>query len=150
VVQRRAAPTLLTPHAGELARLLSRVEGQHCSREQVEAAPLQHARRAADALGATVLLKGAVTIVVPPGAPHHTTVLAQDDGPAWLASAGSGDVLAGLAGTLLAAGLEPALAGAVAAAVHGRAGALASAGGPLDAVRLLDELPAAVRALARC
>ncbi|HEX3002596.1 MAG TPA: NAD(P)H-hydrate epimerase [Angustibacter sp.] len=150
VVQRRDAPTLLTPHAGELARLLSRLEGEECSREQVEAAPLEHARRAAEALGATVLLKGAVTLVVPPGGPQHTTVLAQDDGPAWLASAGSGDVLAGLAGTLLAAGLEPTLAGAVAAAVHGRAGASASHGGPLDAVRLLDELPAAVRELARC
>ncbi|MGN6299606.1 MAG: NAD(P)H-hydrate epimerase [Angustibacter sp.] len=149
VVQRRAAPTLLTPHAGELARLLTRLEGEECSREQVQAAPLQHARRAAGALDATVLLKGAVTLVVPPD-PDHATVLTQDDGPAWLASAGSGDVLAGLAGTLLAAGLEPALAGAVAAAVHGRAGALASGGGPLDAVRLLDQLPGVVRDLARC
>ncbi len=146
VVATRTAPTLLTPHAGELARLLTRLEGSDCAREAVEAEPLAHARRAADALGATVLLKGTVTLVVPPGG---GTVLAQADGPPWLASAGSGDVLAGLAGTLLAGGLEPVLAGAVAAAVHGRAGALASGGGPLDALRLLDALPDAVRGLSR-
>jgi ADP-dependent NAD(P)H-hydrate dehydratase / NAD(P)H-hydrate epimerase len=140
----RAAPTLLTPHAGELARLLTRLEGRECAREDVEAAPLAHARRAATALGATVLLKGSLTLVVPPG---HGPVLAQDDAPPWLATAGSGDVLAGLAGTLLAAGLDPATAGAVAAAVHGRAGVVASGGGPLDAVRLLDAVPTVVRDL---
>lgn len=144
LVGHRRAATLLTPHAGELARLLTRLEGRPVERADVEHAPLAHARRAADALDATVLLKGSVTIVVPPG---DGTVLAQDDGPAWLASAGSGDVLAGLAGTLLAAGLEPATAGAVAAAVHGRAGSRASGGGPLDAVRLLDAIPAVVRDL---
>ena len=63
---RRAAPTLLTPHAGELARLLSRLEDGEVTREQVSADPLGHARRAADLTGATVLLKGATTLVVPP------------------------------------------------------------------------------------
>jgi hydroxyethylthiazole kinase-like uncharacterized protein yjeF len=140
---RRDAPTLLTPHAGELARLLTRL-GTRTERAAVEARPLEHARAAARLTGATVLLKGATTLVVPPaGAP----VLTQRDGPPWLATAGSGDVLAGVAGTLLAAGLDPLAAGAVAAAVHGRAGALASAGGPLDAGRLLDAVPAAVAAL---
>ena len=93
---RRTAPTLLTPHAGELARLLG------TSREDVEARRLEHARRGAAELGATVLLKGS------------TTVIAGRDGPAWvntmktgwLATAGSGDVLSGLAGALIAQGME--------------------------------------------
>ncbi|GAA4348378.1 bifunctional ADP-dependent NAD(P)H-hydrate dehydratase/NAD(P)H-hydrate epimerase [Angustibacter luteus] len=145
---RRDAPTLLTPHAGELARLLTRL-GEPTERADVEARPLEHARAAARLTGATVLLKGATTVVVPPGGSPAGggPVLTQRDGPAWLATAGSGDVLAGVAGTLLAAGLDPLLAGAVAAAVHGRAGALASAGGPLDAGRLLDAVPGAVAAL---
>ena len=100
----RVAPTLLTPHAGELARLLSRLTDREVSRSDVERAPVAHAREAADATGATVLLKGSTTLVVPPtgaGLP----VRSQNDAPAWLATAGAGDVLAGLAGTLLAAGL---------------------------------------------
>ena len=61
------------------------------------------ARALAAATGATVLLKGATTLVVAPHGPVHV----QDDAPAWLATAGSGDVLAGLAGVLLAGGLDP-------------------------------------------
>ncbi|GAB3590618.1 bifunctional ADP-dependent NAD(P)H-hydrate dehydratase/NAD(P)H-hydrate epimerase [Angustibacter peucedani] len=143
LVTRRGAPTLLTPHAGELARLLTRLQddGPEVSRDDVEARPLQHARRAAELTGATVLLKGAVTLVVPP---DGGTVMSEAEGPAWLASAGSGDVLAGVAGTLLAAGLDPRSAGAVAASVHGLAGRRASGGGPLDAGRLLDALPGTV------
>lgn len=118
-----ATPWLLTPHAGELARLLSRVEGTGSpSRQEVEASPLRHARRAAELTGATVLLKGAVTLVVTPDG----RVLSQADAPHWLATAGAGDVLAGIAGSLLAAGLDPLRAGGVAASVHGRAAALAS------------------------
>lgn len=149
LVAARSAPTLLTPHAGELAALLNRLDvratGAQVQRADVEAAPLRHARRAVELTGATVLLKGATTIVVPPQGP----VLSQADGPAWLAAAGSGDVLAGLAGALLAAGLGPALAGAVAAAVHGRAGSRASGGGPVDAVRVLEAIPATIAALLR-
>jgi hydroxyethylthiazole kinase-like uncharacterized protein yjeF len=144
LTERRHAGTLLTPHAGELARLLSRLDGAPTERADVEAAPVKHARRAAQLTGATVLLKGSTTLVVPP---DGGTVLAQHAGPPWLATAGSGDVLAGVAGTLLAAGLDPLLAGAVAAAVHGSAGTLASAGGPIDAGRLLDTLPRAIAAL---
>ncbi|WP_426563005.1 NAD(P)H-hydrate epimerase [Angustibacter sp. McL0619] len=149
LTERRQAATLLTPHAGELARLLSRLDRNdtgraEVDRAEVEARPLEHARRAAQLTGATVLLKGSTTLVVPP---DGGTALAQRGGPPWLATAGSGDVLAGVAGTLLAAGLEPLLAGAVAAAVHGRAGALASAGGPVDAGRLLDAVPCAVATL---
>ena len=100
---RREAPTLLTPHAGELARLLSD-RGDAVERADVEAAPLRHARRAAELTGATVLLKGATAVICAPTGIART----QDDGPHWLATAGSGDVLAGLLGTLLAAGLPAA------------------------------------------
>lgn len=155
LVRSRQAPTLLTPHAGELARLLTRLDngmdGRDLERADVEREPLRHAQRAATLTGATVLLKGAVTLVVPPPptAPSDTAppVLSQGGGPPWLATAGSGDVLSGLAGMLLAAGVSPALAGAMAASVHASAGRVASAGGPLDADRLLEALPAAIAAL---
>jgi hydroxyethylthiazole kinase-like uncharacterized protein yjeF len=135
-----SAPLLLTPHAGELARLLGAL-GHETARDAVEADPLAHARRAAQETGATVLLKGAVTLVVPP----EGTVLSQADAPSWLATAGAGDVLAGVAGALLAAGREAATAGAMAAYVHGRAGVLASGGGPTSAGAVLEAVPAAVR-----
>jgi len=134
------APLLLTPHAGELAQLLGDL-GSQTARDAVEADPVTHARRAADRTGATVLLKGAVTLVVPPQGP----VRSQADAPPWLATAGAGDVLAGVAGTLLAAGVEPPDAGAMAAHVHGLAGEIASGGGPVSAGAVLDAVPAAVR-----
>jgi len=142
VPDHRAAPTLLTPHAGELARLLQ-AHGDDVSRADVEAAPLRHARRAAELTGATVLLKGAVTLVVPPRGPARS----QADGPHWLATAGSGDVLAGIAGALLAAGLSPLDAGTLAVGAHGAAGHLASSGGPVSASSVLDAVPAAIRQL---
>ncbi len=134
------APLLLTPHAGELARLLSDL-GHGTEGFAVEADPLTHARRAVEATGATVLLKGAVTLVVPPDGP----VLSQADGPSWLATAGAGDVLAGIGGTLLAADLDADEAGAMAALVHGLAAEIASGGGPVSASSVLDAVPAAIR-----
>ena len=139
----RPAPTLLTPHAGELARLLGR-QGQ-VRRADVESRPLHHARRAAAETGATVLLKGAVTLVVPPDGPAR----AQPAGPPWLATAGAGDVLAGACGVLLAAGLDPVDAGALAVVVHATAAGIASAGGPISAGSVLDALPAATARLLR-
>lgn len=139
---RRTAPTLLTPHAGELARLL-RSYGEPTERADVQTRPLHHARRAARLTGATVLLKGATTLVVGPDG----TTRAQPDGPHWLATAGSGDVLAGIAGALLAAGLEPLDAGSVAVVVHGLAGSHACAGGPTSASAVLLAIPAAVAGL---
>ncbi len=97
---------LLTPHAGELATLLG------CERSVVRSNPVGAVRQAADRTRATVLLKGATQYVAEPG---ETTVWLAAPGPAWTAQAGSGDVLAGICGTLLAAGLSPrdaALAGA--------------------------------------
>ena len=146
VTGRRDAPTLLTPHAGELATLLSRLEGGRVDRTTVQEAPLEHARRAADLTGAVVLLKGSTTLVVPPtGA--DIPVRSQQDAPPWLATAGSGDVLAGLAGTLLAAGLPPLDAGSLAALVHGAAADRANPGGPVRALTVARGIPGTVAAL---
>ena len=145
VTGRRDAPTLLTPHAGELARLLSRLEGtgdgaDEVTREQVQAAPLAHARRAARLTGATVLLKGATTLVVPP----EGAVRSQNDAPAWTATAGAGDALAGVCGALLAAGLSPLDAGSLGALVHGVAADRANPGGPVRALALAHAVPGTV------
>lgn len=107
---RRPLPngSVLTPHAGELARLLG------VERREVEADPMGHARRAARHHNAVVLLKGATQLVVPPSGPVAIAV----GGPAWTAQAGSGDVLAGICGTLLAAGLGPVDAAAAAASLQ--------------------------------
>jgi hydroxyethylthiazole kinase-like uncharacterized protein yjeF len=138
-----AAPTLITPHAGELARLLG------ADREDVEARRLWHARRAAAELGCTVLLKGSTTVIAtPPGSPA-APALVNATGTAWLATAGSGDVLSGLAGALLAQGLEPRQAAAAAAYLHGLAGRLAADGAPIGASELIRALPAAFRTVAR-
>ncbi|GAB47954.1 bifunctional ADP-dependent NAD(P)H-hydrate dehydratase/NAD(P)H-hydrate epimerase [Mobilicoccus pelagius] len=145
---RAGARTLLTPHAGELARLLSRVEDAEITREDVTADPVGHARRAANALHATVLLKGSTTYVVPPEV-SGLPVRVSSDAPAWLATAGSGDVLAGLAGMLLAAGLDPYDAGGVAATVHGLAGHEANSGGPVRALDVAHALPRTITALLR-
>lgn len=142
VDQARSAPTLLTPHAGELARMLSRF-GPSVQRSQVEQAPLAHGRRLADATGCTVLVKGHTVLVVPPSG-EGRTVRSQSDGPAWLATAGSGDVLSGVAGALLSAGLSPLDAGSVATHVHGLAGHAANPGGPVRALAVAHELPGVV------
>lgn len=149
IESRRDRSTLLTPHAGELATLLTRLgtsrrarKAVTVEREAVEAEPLRHARTLADRTGMTVLLKGSTTLVVP--ADPTQPVRSQADAPAWLATAGAGDVLAGLIGTLLAAGLEPDEAGALGALVHGVAADRASAGGPLRALRVAHGIPDAV------
>lgn len=134
---------VLTPHAGELATLMSGL-GHEVTRADVEAEPVRWARAAHRATGATVLLKGAVTVVVGSGATY-----AQADAPAWLATAGAGDVLAGILGTLLASRAEDLLAehaltsrvAAAAVVVHGRAAALASGGGPVTASDVADAVP---------
>jgi len=132
----RSVPLLLTPHAGELARLVG------ADRDEVEARRLHHATTAATELGAVVLLKGSTTVVAGPDG----RVRVNPTGTPALATAGSGDVLAGLCGALLAGGLNPFDAGSVAAWLHGLAGRLASAGGaPLAAGDVLAALPHAFR-----
>ena len=141
----RQAPTLITPHAGELARLLG------TEAASIEARRLEHARRAAAELGVTVLLKGSTTVVVGgTGGPASVN----PTGTPWLATAGSGDVLSGLAGSLLAQSLPPAEAGIAAAYLHGIAARLAAAGGsedpgeaPIVAHDVITALPAAIRSL---
>ena len=128
---------VLTPHAGELARMLD------TDREAVEARPLAHARRAAERYDAVVLLKGRHTLVVRPDGRTRVTTT----GLPWLATAGAGDVLSGLAGALLAAGLDPWDAASVGSWLHGAAATLASGGGPLVAGAVAAALPEAVRAL---
>lgn len=145
VVGARSTPTLLTPHAGELAAMLSRLAGP-VDRVAVSGAPLAHARRLADLTNSTVLLKGATTLVVSPGSSGLAT-RSQADAPPWLATAGSGDVLAGLAGTLLASGLSPVDAGSVAALVHGLAGEAGNPGGPVRALGVAEAIAGVVASL---
>lgn len=148
--ERLPASVVLTPHAGELAHLLAG-RGEDVARAAVEAAPVRWARRAHELTGATVLLKGATTVVV--GA--NGALYAQRSGPAWLATAGAGDVLAGLLGALLAGraadiAADPSLAAAMAAAaafVHGRAAHRANPGGPVCALAVADAVPATIGAI---
>jgi ADP-dependent NAD(P)H-hydrate dehydratase / NAD(P)H-hydrate epimerase len=135
----RRAPTLITPHAGELARLLN------ADRADIEARRLHYARAAAAELGITVLLKGSTTVIAEPVAGRPVRV--NSTGSSWLATAGSGDVLSGLAGSLLAQGLPPAAAAAAAAYLHGMAGRLAARDAPIGASDLIGGIPAAIRAV---
>ena len=148
IVGPRRAPTLLTPHAGELAALLGRLEGSPgaVERATVTRAPLAHARRLADLTTSTVLLKGSTSLVVSPSS-TGLAARSQADAPSWLGTAGSGDVLAGLAGTLLASGLSPLDSGSIAALVHGLAGDASNPGGPVRALGVAHAIPGVVAAL---
>jgi NAD(P)H-hydrate repair Nnr-like enzyme with NAD(P)H-hydrate dehydratase domain len=110
-------------------------------RSVVEASPLQYLRAAVDRYQCVVLLKGARTLI----ASADQAVTANVTGVPWLATAGSGDVLSGLIGSLLAAGLEPYDAARVGAWLHGRAGTIASGAGahPVSAEDIADALPEA-------
>ncbi len=116
---------VLTPHAGELARMLD------VERSEVEADQLGHARRAAAAYDAVVLLKGRHTLVARPDGRVRVT----SSGVPWLAVAGAGDVLAGLVGALLAAGLDPFDAASCGSWLHGAAASLAERGRAADRER---------------
>jgi hydroxyethylthiazole kinase-like uncharacterized protein yjeF len=141
-------PVLLTPHAGELSRLID------LDVEAIRADPDAAVRRAANELDATVLLKGHTTRIARPGAAE---LLRVRSAPSWLATAGAGDALAGILGALLATHHEqladdPALLAPLAAAgavLHGRAAERASAGGPLTILDLAAALPAVIAELVR-
>ncbi|TLG13809.1 bifunctional ADP-dependent NAD(P)H-hydrate dehydratase/NAD(P)H-hydrate epimerase [Nocardia cyriacigeorgica] len=133
---------LLTPHAGELARMMGWL-GRPTERAEVEARPLHYGRELARALEVTVLVKGPTTIIVGP----RGVVASQAEAPPWLATAGAGDILAGIAGALMAAGLNALDAGELAAFVHGRAAMVAHrarGGGPLTARAVGHALPTVV------
>jgi len=139
LVVNRVAPTVLTPHAGEFARLAGYPPGD----DRVGAC-----RKLADTFGATVLLKGNVTVIADPGGP----VYLNPAGQSWAATAGSGDVLSGIIGALLASGLPAAVAAAAAAFVHARAAALSAADpgpgeAPTSSSRMVPHVRAALAAL---
>ena len=134
--QRCAGRLVLTPHAGEMAQLMD------ADAEDVSADPDRYARQAAEELGAVVAMKGGVTHVASP------------DGGLWrfeggcigLATSGSGDVLAGVIGGLLARGADPVTATLWGVHLHGHAGQrLSRRHGPVG--RLARELPGEVPAL---
>ena len=129
----RGRPVVLTPHDREFARVAG----------DVGADRVAAARRAAADLDVTVLLKGNATVVADPDG----RVLVHPSTTSWAATAGSGDVLSGIIGALLAAGLEPWWAGGCATFLHGRAAELAAAGAPAPASALQAAIPAAIRAL---
>lgn len=148
---------VLTPHAGELAALLARY-GAEPDRAGVENATYTAVVQAASLTGATVLLKGATTLVAAPSG----TVFSQAEASPWMATAGSGDVLAGVLGALLAqlSGSEAvftahgiartdrwAAIAAMAASLHGRAGSAGSAGGPVAATDIAESVPEVLRGL---
>ena len=135
-LMKRAAPTIVTPHAGELSRLTGE------DRADIEARRLHHATAAAAQLGVTVLLKGSTTVIAQPaGGPAYVNAT----GTSWLATAGSGDVLSGTIGALLAQGASAAEAAAAGAYLHGLAGRIAADGAPIGAADLIGALPRAIR-----
>jgi hydroxyethylthiazole kinase-like uncharacterized protein yjeF len=129
------AHAVLTPHAGELATMLG------ADRQEIEARPLAFARQAAQEYDATVLLKGRRTVIARPDGKTRVNTT----GTSWLATAGAGDVLGGVIGALLAAGLTPYDAASVGAWLHGAAAVLASDGGPVVASEVALALPDVVR-----
>ena len=125
---------ILTPHAGELARMLG------AERRDVERRPLAYARQSADAYGAVVLLKGPHTLIVhPDGRVRATTT-----GTSWLATAGAGDVLGGVIGALAASGLDPFDAASVGSWLHGAAATLAASRGTIVAGDVARALPGTI------
>ena len=125
---------VLTPHQGEFGRLFGHLPGANA---------LERVQAAAQVAGCTVLLKGPSTLVASPGCLPAINRHAS----AWLATAGSGDVLAGIVGCGMAAGLTPHQAAAAAAWLHGDAGRRLGAG--LIAEDLPEALPAVLQGLAR-
>jgi hydroxyethylthiazole kinase-like uncharacterized protein yjeF len=108
----RKAPTVLTPHAGELGRLLE------CDSEQIERERLRHVRKAAEQAQAVVVLKGDDTLIAEPSG----RVAVSPGGTPALATAGTGDVLTGVIAALLAAGMDPFTAAAAGVWLHAEAG----------------------------
>ncbi|GAA4165368.1 hypothetical protein GCM10022286_28410 [Gryllotalpicola daejeonensis] len=146
-----AGPAVIVPHFRELERTLERTKSP-LTLDEIRADAAAAASRAAETLGATVLLKGSVTHVASPGGEPISVSL----GTPWLATAGSGDVLGGVLGALLAGHADDiekrgheALAelAATAAALHGLAGVRASNGGPIAALDIARALPGLVAAL---
>lgn len=136
-----SGPVIITPHYGELARLLDEDAGR------IAAEPGEWAVRSADQLGVTVLLKGNTTYIAGPG-----IALSATHAPTWLATAGAGDALGGILGALVATHSDRVLEdatllaqlGATASLLHGLAAAKASRGGPLTVLDLAAAVPGTI------
>ena len=139
-------PTVITPHCGELSKLLT-MRGMSVSAEAIEGNPKKWVQEAADALGVTVLLKGSTTYVA-----NDSVVIELPTATPWLATAGTGDVLAGIIGSLVATNTVEILndynhlAAVVASAafIHARAADAASNGGPINAEAIIDSIPSVI------
>jgi len=139
-------PTLITPHAGELSKLLNS-RGVKVSAEQIEAEPSKWAVKASQKLGVIVLVKGSYTVVA-----DGDRVIELPKSTPWLATAGSGDVLSGIIGALVATNYIEILnskhrlaeVAATGAFIHNSAAVMASKGGPISASSIIDAIPAAV------
>lgn len=140
-------PTLITPHAGELSRLLAS-HSVSVSSEAIEADPLTWAKKTSQLLNVTVLLKGSKTVVA-----YGDRVIALPKSTSWLATAGSGDVLAGIIGALVATNYIEILnsperlaeVAATGAYIHNQAALLASQGAPISASMIIAEIQNAIR-----
>ena len=136
-------PTVITPHSGELATLLT-ARGVQVSAEGVEGNPKKWVQIAADTLGVTVLLKGATTYVA-----NDELLIQLPVATPWLATAGSGDVLSGIMGALVATNAieilndynHLAYVAASAAFIHNQAAERASNGGPINAEAIISTIP---------
>jgi hydroxyethylthiazole kinase-like uncharacterized protein yjeF len=142
-------PTLITPHSGELSRLL-KARGVSVSAEAIEGNPKKWVQEAAQTLGVTVLLKGATTYVA-----NDSVLIQLPPATPWLATAGTGDVLAGIIGALVATNTVEILndydhlaaVAATGAFIHARAAQLASNGGPINAESVVRAIPQVIAQL---
>lgn len=140
-------PTLITPHAGELAKLLNK-RGINVTSESIEADPKKWAILTAQKLKVTVLLKGSITYVA-----TDNSLIELPKATPWLATAGSGDVLAGIIGSLVATNYIEILndqsklahVAATGAFIHNSAAVLASQGAAISASSIIDSVPAAIK-----
>lgn len=140
IIGRRSAPTVITPHPGELARMLG------AKIVDVEAERLDVAATVASKWGCVVLLKGARTLIAAPDVPTAVNATGCPE----LATAGSGDVLTGIVSAFIAQSVAPNQAGAAAAFVHGLAGSIAgsrSGGAGVTALAVASAVPDAIEAI---
>jgi hydroxyethylthiazole kinase-like uncharacterized protein yjeF len=139
-------PTLITPHSGELSKLLAQ-RGVIASAELIESNPSEWAMKASELLAVTVLLKGSRTVVA-----QDQYLIELPVATPWLATAGSGDVLAGIIGALMATNYIEILndskrladVAATGAFIHSRAALIASNGAPISASSIISAIPKAI------
>ena len=140
-------PTLITPHAGELSRILKRL-GTNVSADEISDYPIEWASEVANQLNVTVLLKGSKSVVV-----NSEIQIQLPAATPWLATAGSGDVLGGIIGAIAASNEIEILnsntrfaeIAASASFIHDQSGRLASKGGPISASSIITRIPEAIR-----